>query len=41
VLLDIRGCLAEGLGSNIFVVRNGEVLTPHERYVLAACRARR
>jgi branched-chain amino acid aminotransferase len=35
VLLDIRGCLAEGLGSNIFVVRNGEVLTPHERYVLA------
>jgi branched-chain amino acid aminotransferase len=35
LLLDVRGCLAEGLGSNIFVVRNGEVLTPHERYVLA------
>jgi branched-chain amino acid aminotransferase len=35
VLLDTRGCLAEGLGSNIFVVRNGEVLTPHERFVLA------
>lgn len=35
VLLDTRGCLSEGLGSNIFVVRNGEVLTPHERYVLA------
>lgn len=35
VLLDTRGCLAEGLGSNIFVVNNGEVLTPHERYVLA------
>jgi len=34
VLLDTRGCLAEGLGSNIFLVRNGEVLTPHERYVL-------
>jgi branched-chain amino acid aminotransferase len=35
LLLDVRGCLAEGLGSNIFVVRNGEVLTPFERYVLA------
>ena len=35
VLLDTRGCLCEGLGSNIFVVRNGEVLTPHERFVLA------
>jgi branched-chain amino acid aminotransferase len=35
LLLDVRGCLAEGLGSNIFVVRNGEVLTPLERYVLA------
>jgi branched-chain amino acid aminotransferase len=35
VLLDIRGCLCEGLGSNIFIVRDGEVLTPHERYVLA------
>jgi len=35
LLLDVRGCLAEGLGSNIFVVRNGEVLTPYERYVLA------
>lgn len=35
VLLDTRGCLCEGLGSNIFIVRNGEVLTPHERYVLA------
>ncbi len=34
VLLDIRGCLAEGLGSNIFIVRGGEVLTPHERFVL-------
>jgi branched-chain amino acid aminotransferase len=35
VLLDTRGCLSEGLGSNIFIVRNGEVLTPHERFVLA------
>src|SRR4029078_2169671 len=35
VLLDTRGCLCEGLGSNIFIVREGEVLTPHERYVLA------
>jgi branched-chain amino acid aminotransferase len=35
VLLDTRGCLAEGLGSNIFIVADGELLTPHERYVLA------
>jgi branched-chain amino acid aminotransferase len=35
VLLDTRGCLSEGLGSNIFIVRDGQVLTPHERYVLA------
>lgn len=35
VLLDTRGCLAEGLGSNIFIVSHGEVLTPRERYVLA------
>ena len=35
VLLDTRGCLAEGLGSNIFIVAKGELLTPHERYVLA------
>ena len=35
VLLDTRGCLAEGLGSNIFIVSNGELFTPQERYVLA------
>jgi branched-chain amino acid aminotransferase len=35
VLLDTRGCLAEGLGSNIFIVANGEALTPRARYVLA------
>jgi branched-chain amino acid aminotransferase len=35
ILLDTRGCLCEGLGSNIFIVRDGEVLTPNERFVLA------
>lgn len=35
ILLDTRGFLAEGSGSNIFIVRNGEVLTPHPQYVLA------
>jgi branched-chain amino acid aminotransferase len=34
VLLDAHGHLAEGIGSNIFVVRDGGVLTPHERWVL-------
>jgi branched-chain amino acid aminotransferase len=34
VLLDHNGHLSEGIGSNIFLVRGGEVLTPHERYVL-------
>jgi branched-chain amino acid aminotransferase len=34
VLLDAHGHLAEGIGSNIFVVRDGAVLTPHERFVL-------
>lgn len=34
VLLDAQGHLAEGIGSNIFVVRGGAVLTPHERWVL-------
>jgi branched-chain amino acid aminotransferase len=35
VLLDINGNLAEGMGSNIFVVRDGKLHTPSERYVLA------
>jgi branched-chain amino acid aminotransferase len=35
ILLDTRGCLCEGLGSNIFIVKNGEILTPQERFVLA------
>jgi branched-chain amino acid aminotransferase len=34
VLLDINGNLCEGLGSNIFVVKDGTVMTPSERYVL-------
>lgn len=34
VLLDENGNLCEGLGSNIFVVRDGRLLTPQERYVL-------
>jgi branched-chain amino acid aminotransferase len=34
VLLDVNGNLAEGLGSNIFVVRGDELLTPREKFVL-------
>ncbi len=34
VLLDVNGNLAEGLGSNIFIVRGNEVLTPREKFVL-------
>jgi branched-chain amino acid aminotransferase len=34
VLLDAQGHLAEGIGSNLFIVRDGAVLTPHERWVL-------
>jgi branched-chain amino acid aminotransferase len=34
VLLDHGGNLAEGLGSNIFLVREGRLLTPAERNVL-------
>ena len=34
VLLDTNGNLAEGMGSNIFVVREGNLYTPSERYVL-------
>jgi branched-chain amino acid aminotransferase len=35
VLLDTAGNLAEGMGSNIFLVRGGTVYTPREQYVLA------
>ena len=34
VLLDTNGNLAEGKGNNLFLVKNGKVLTPKERYVL-------
>jgi branched-chain amino acid aminotransferase len=34
VLLDTEGNLAEGQGSNIFLVRDGGLLTPRERFVL-------
>ncbi|MBC8269558.1 MAG: aminotransferase class IV [Rhodospirillaceae bacterium] len=34
VLLDHNGNLCEGMGSNIFVVRNGVLLTPREQFVL-------
>ena len=34
VLLDAEGHLAEGIGSNIFVVRDGAVATPNARWVL-------
>jgi branched-chain amino acid aminotransferase len=35
VLLDTQGNLAEGLGSNIFLVQRGAVVTPREQAVLA------
>ena len=34
ILLDVNGNLCEGIGSNIFLVSNGVVYTPHDRYVL-------
>lgn len=34
ILLDYRGFLCEGSGSNIFLVRDGIVMTPQEQYVL-------
>lgn len=35
VLLDTRGFLAEGMGSNIFLVKDGVLYTPKADYVLA------
>ena len=35
ILLDLDGNLCEGLGSNIFIVRDGELATPRDRFVLA------
>ena len=34
LLLDVNGNLCEGMGSNIFTVRDGEILTPREKFVL-------
>ena len=35
ITLDINGNLCEGMGSNLFIVKAGAVLTPREQYVLA------
>jgi branched-chain amino acid aminotransferase len=35
VLLDTRGFLAEGMGSNVFLVKDGTLYTPQVQYVLA------
>ncbi len=35
ITLDINGNLCEGMGSNIFIVKDGAALTPREQYVLA------
>jgi branched-chain amino acid aminotransferase len=34
ILLDENGNLAEGMGSNIFIVRDGGLLTPRQKFVL-------
>jgi branched-chain amino acid aminotransferase len=34
ILLDMSGNLNEGLGSNIFLVRDGKIRTPREKFVL-------
>jgi branched-chain amino acid aminotransferase len=34
ILLDINGNIAEGLGSNFFIVKDGALVTPREQYVL-------
>lgn len=34
ILLDINGNIAEGMGSNFFLVKDGVVITPREQYVL-------
>jgi branched-chain amino acid aminotransferase len=35
VLLDTRGFMAEGMGSNVFLIKNGRLYTPKVQYVLA------
>jgi branched-chain amino acid aminotransferase len=34
VLLDANGHLSEGIGSNVFLIQGGEVLTPRQQFVL-------
>ena len=34
MLLDTRGFVSEGIGSNVFFVKDGELLTPKADYVL-------
>ena len=34
ILLDVNGNLAEGMGSNFFIVKDGVVITPRDQYVL-------
>src|SRR5690606_26380312 len=34
ILLDVNGNLAEGTGSNIFLVQDGEIYTPRDQFVL-------
>ena len=35
LMLDINGNLCEGMGANLFLVKDGEMFTPHEQYILA------
>ena len=35
LLLDVNGNMAEGMGSNFFIVKDGAVITPREQFVLA------
>ena len=35
LMLDVNGNLCEGHGANIFLVKGGEIFTPHEQYILA------
>jgi branched-chain amino acid aminotransferase len=34
LLLDVNGNLAEGMGSNVFIVREGGLVTPRDKFVL-------
>ena len=36
ILLDVNGNIAEGMGSNFFIVKDGGVITPRDQYVLGA-----